>query len=102
VLSRNVSPLSPVKEEEEEGESSKFEIEMVGKKKKEMSLEEINERKRILKDWINQHSKGEEGFTALHFAAFHGNMRIIKLLMSYGSNVYAKNKQEINMLHVAS
>jgi len=55
-----------------------------------------------LKDWINQHSKGEEGFTALHFAAFHGNMKNIRLLMKYGANVHAKNKQEINMLHVAA
>lgn len=51
---------------------------------------------------MNQHSKGEEGFTALHFASFHGNMKLIKMLMKHGANVYAINKQEINMLHVAA
>jgi hypothetical protein len=35
----------------------------------------------ILKDWINMASKGEEGFTALHFASFHGNMRLIRYLV---------------------
>ncbi len=57
-----------------------------------LTKEEILDRKSILKDWINQHSKGEEGFTALHFAAFHGNMKTIRLLMENGANVYAKNK----------
>ena len=42
------------------------------------------------------------GFTALHFAAYHGNPRIIELLVDSGANVYATNKQEINMLHVAA
>ena len=53
---------------------------------------ELSEKLDTLKDWINQHSKGEEGFTALHFAAFHGNMKNIRLLMKYGANVHAKNK----------
>ncbi len=55
-----------------------------------------------LTQWINQASRGEEGFTALHFAAFHGNMKLIRFLVGLGANVYAKNKQEINMLHVAA
>jgi ankyrin repeat protein len=42
------------------------------------------------------------GFTALHFAAYHGNPRTIDLLVDAGANVYATNKQEINMLHVAA
>eukprot|EP00349_Pseudokeronopsis_sp_Brazil_P002566 CAMPEP_0202959490 /NCGR_PEP_ID=MMETSP1396-20130829/3674_1 /ASSEMBLY_ACC=CAM_ASM_000872 /TAXON_ID= /ORGANISM="Pseudokeronopsis sp., Strain Brazil" /LENGTH=48 /DNA_ID= /DNA_START= /DNA_END= /DNA_ORIENTATION= len=45
-----------------------------------------------LKEWINQHSKGDEGFTALHFASFHGNMKNIRLLLKYGANIHAKNK----------
>jgi ankyrin repeat protein len=60
------------------------------------------ERRAILKEWINQHSKGEEGFTALHFASFHGNMKLIKMLISHGANIHAKNRQDINMLHVAA
>lgn len=42
------------------------------------------------------------GFTALHFAAYHGNPRMIEALVDSGANVYATNKQEINMLHVAA
>lgn len=32
------------------------------------------------------------GFTALHFAAYHGNPRLIDLLVDAGANVYATNK----------
>lgn len=42
------------------------------------------------------------GFTALHFASYHGNPRTIDLLVESGANIYATNKQEINMLHVAA
>lgn len=59
-------------------------------------------RQDLLKEWIGKPSKGEEGFTALHFASFHGNMKLIKYLIDHGASVYAKNKQEINMLHVAA
>ena len=42
-----------------------------------------------LKTWINTHSRGDDGFTALHFAAFHGNMALIKLLVAHGANIRA-------------
>ena len=32
------------------------------------------------------------GFTALHFAAYHGNARMIEMLVESGANVYATNK----------
>ncbi len=31
-------------------------------------------RKEILRIWINTPNRGEEGFTALHFASFYGNL----------------------------
>ena len=46
----------------------------------------ISENKEALKDWINQPSKGEEGFTVLHFAAFHGNIKNIRLFIEHGAN----------------
>ena len=58
--------------------------------------------KEVLKRWINSSSKGDEGFTALHFASFHGNMQLIKYLISMGASAFAHNKQDINMLHVAA
>ena len=55
-----------------------------------------------LKDWINEPSRGEDGFSALHFATFHGNLNIIKILVYYGGNIFIKNKLDINMLHIAA
>jgi ankyrin repeat protein len=46
----------------------------------------------MLKLWINKPSMGEEGFYALHFASFHGNIKLIKMLVRNGANVLAKNK----------
>jgi len=60
------------------------------------------QRKHNLKRWINGHSRGDDGFTALHFAAFHGNMSLIKLLVKHGADVNAYNRQGINMLHVSA
>lgn len=50
------------------------------------------ERRQKLKNWVNTHSRGDEGFTALHFASFHGNMVLVRMLVGYGANVFAKNK----------
>jgi ankyrin repeat protein len=46
----------------------------------------------IIKTWINYPSKGDEGFYPLHFASFHGNVKLIKLFRSYGANIYSRNK----------
>lgn len=32
------------------------------------------------------------GFTALHFASYHGNNLMIDLLIDSGANIYATNK----------
>lgn len=42
------------------------------------------------------------GFTPLHYASYHGNYKIIDMLVSIGANVYAENEQGINMVHVAA
>lgn len=59
-------------------------------------------RESLLKDWVNTKSKGEDGFTPMHFASFHGNLTLIKMLIANGANIEAKNRQDINMLHVAA
>jgi len=51
---------------------------------------------------VNTQSKGEEGFTALHFASFSGNLAMMRLLIEHGGEIHAKNKQSINLLHVAA
>lgn len=51
--------------------------------------------------WIN-HRTDEDGFTALHFASFRGNLSIINLLLNNGADMYIKNNYGINVLHVAA
>jgi ankyrin repeat protein len=69
----------------------------------EQTIESIKQRVRdTIKEWVNIQSRGDEGFYPLHFASFHGNVKLIKLLVKCGANIYAKNRQGINMLHVAA
>ena len=76
-----------------------------------LSAENLNEEtlnnikrevRKMVAQWINTPSKSEEGFYPLHFASFHGNVKLIKLLVRNGANIWVKNKQGINMLHVAA
>ena len=46
----------------------------------------------VINDWVNYPSLGEEGFYPLHFASFHGNIKLIKLFVSCGANINARNK----------
>ena len=46
-------------------------------------------RKLILKNWLNTHSRGDDGFTALHFAGFHGNMGLVRLFVKHGADINA-------------
>lgn len=55
-----------------------------------------------IREWVNLPSKGDEGFFPLHFASFHGNAKLVKLLVRCGADVHVRNKQGINMLHVAA
>ena len=65
---------------------------------RELQLERMNR----LKAWIDCPSRGKDGFTALHFASFHGNIGMIRLLVKHGADINVVNKQGINMLHVAA
>lgn len=53
-------------------------------------------------DWINTASSSEQGFYPLHFASFHGNVQLIKLLMRNKADFRVKTNEGINMLHVAA
>jgi len=55
-----------------------------------------------LKSWVNAPSENDEGFYPLHYASFHGNHALIKLLVDNGADIMAKNKQGINMMHVGA
>jgi palmitoyltransferase ZDHHC13/17 len=54
-----------------------------------------------VRQWVNFKTE-EDGFVALHFASFRGNVNIINLLLSNGADMYARNNFGINMLHVAA
>lgn len=51
--------------------------------------------------WIN-HKTDEDGFTALHFASFRGNISLIKMLVANGADINAVNNFGINVMHVAA
>ena len=82
-----------------------------------LQLQQINQNEKISKaqeqqiyqqvqkqvaEWINTPSKTDQGFYPLHYASFHGNIKMIKLLVKHGANIKAKNKMGINMMHVAA
>lgn len=47
-------------------------------------------------------SEGKEGFTAVHLAAFNGNLAIVRFLERHGADIYAENNFCLNSLHVAA
>ncbi|CAK79451.1 unnamed protein product (macronuclear) [Paramecium tetraurelia] len=64
--------------------------------------------KQEVEQWINQ--QNDEGFTALHLAAYRGSLKTIKLLEQYGADYKIKNYngksqlpiKELTVLHTAS
>lgn len=60
------------------------------------------ELKKRVADWINTPAKTEQGYYPLHFASFHGNVQMIKLLMRNRANYKVRTNEGINMLHVAA
>ena len=53
--------------------------------------------KEHLKNFINK--KNKSGVTALHLASFKGNIKIIKLLISNGADVYLQTEKLLNVIH---
>jgi len=85
------------------GETGEEEAEKLAQKEVELTKrKERDLKRRQLTKWINLNSAGEDGFTGLHFASFHGNMVLIKLLIKHGANIFSKNRQGLNLLHVAA
>lgn len=50
---------------------------------------------------VNSNSPHWPGFTPLHFAVEHGNMRVAKLLLQSGADVSLKNADGATALHIA-
>lgn len=52
-----------------------------------------------LKKWVN--TPTEQGYTAIHYASYRGNIDIINLLIENGAEVEVVNKRGLNVLHMA-
>jgi ankyrin repeat protein len=50
---------------------------------------------------VNKETEGPR-FSALHFASFTGNLRLLNLMVENGANILAVNAYGINMMHVAA
>ena len=59
------------------------------------------ERRKILKAWVNARTQGDE-FSALHYAAFRGNIDICKTLIELGADKNVKNSNGLSFLHIAA
>ena len=52
-----------------------------------------------LEAFINE--KNKQGVTAIHYASFRGNIKIIKLLVENGADLYLKTFRGLNIIHYA-
>jgi hypothetical protein len=70
---------------------------------KDKSLSEYDDKEKMkrVKEWVNVKTTDDE-FTALHMASFSGKYAIVSLLIDNKANIYAANKDGLNMLHTAA
>eukprot|EP00347_Sterkiella_histriomuscorum_P002633 403367392 len=61
-----------------------------------------NKVRNAIKEWINIPSRSDEGVYPIHFAAFHGNPRMIKLMVKIGADITVRSKLGINLIHVSA
>ena len=66
-----------------------------------ISDEEKTKNERIFKDFINSKTEGDN-LTALHYASFRRNIKIIKLLIENYAEINALSSHGINMIHKAA
>ena len=53
-------------------------------------------------NYINKQTASDDGLTALHLAAYHGNFICLKHLMNEGANPSIRSKQSLSVLHMAA
>ena len=66
-----------------------------------LSQEEKSKNEKIFKDFINAKTEGDN-LTALHFASFRGNIKIIQLLIANFAEINALSSHGLNMIHKAA
>ena len=65
----------------------------------EKSLPHQTKSEQIIK-WVNTQNK--DGLTAIHYAAYKGNIQILDYLKNKGGNLKAETQNEVNALHLAA
>ena len=45
----------------------------------------------LLKIWINEPTKADTSYSAMHLAAYNGSIEVIEYLQKYGGNLNATN-----------
>ncbi len=55
----------------------------------------------MVKCYVNEKTN-EDGFTALHFASYRGNIALIQLLLEKGSDIFILNNHGMNVLHIGA
>lgn len=56
--------------------------------------------KKIISSFINR--KSTQGFTALHYASYRGNIDIVTKLIDNGAEIEVTNNRGINVIHMAA
>jgi palmitoyltransferase len=69
---------------------------LINEMKKRIDIDTFNE----IKMWVNKQS--EQGYTALHYAVYKGNIKIVKILIEYGANIDITNKRGLNVFHMSA
>jgi len=52
--------------------------------------------------WVQARTKDRLQFSALHFAAMHGNLYMLRLLLSKGGDILARSSSGVGLMHVAA
>lgn len=55
-----------------------------------------------LHEWINYKNAKQSGMTAIHYAAFNGDMRLMRELLNYGADIKIKNYTGMSALQFAA
>ena len=69
--------------------------------KSNITSEEKSQNEKIFKDFINEQTEGDNQ-TALHYASFRGNIKIIKLLIANHADINSLTHTGYNMIHKAA
>ena len=79
----------------------KMKTRLVLDNKNNLTPEEKSQNEKIFKDFINAKTDGDNQ-TALHYASFRGNIKVIKLLISNYAEINALTNTRYNMIHKAA